>query len=372
MLHAATGNIYQWSLNGTNISGATAATYTAHTTGNYSVLMTNSYNCSVSSTTVPVTVSAVPSATIANIGGYLHICSNDSVVLGATFGSNSAYTYQWQQNGNSIPGATYYAYAARAAGNYSLVVSNNDCMVTSAPLTVTTWPAPADTLLNVTTTVLCPGGQGITINGGIPGSAEKYLWYMNGLSIPSAYTSTYLASMAGSYALRITDTTNGCSAFSKVAIITPGNVPVPVINYQWPNFTTQPFSTYQWYLNGTPINGATVATYSPTQRGAYTLQVTDANGCTGTSANYYFAYSGLNNIATAASIKVYPNPTHSILYIDAAIPVKATLYEVDGRVLMSTVNSKQLDISTLDNGVYLLSVTDGNDRVINVSKVVKN
>ncbi|MCR4392179.1 MAG: lamin tail domain-containing protein, partial [Candidatus Acetothermia bacterium] len=40
-----------------------------------------------------------------------------------------------------------------------------------------------------------------------------------------------------------------------------------------------PYS-YQWYKDGTPIAGATGATYEATQAGTYHVVVTDANGCT--------------------------------------------------------------------------------------------
>ena len=42
--------------------------------------------------------------------------------------------------------------------------------------------------------------------------------------------------------------------------------------------------TYQWFLNGTPINGATNPDYAPTQNGNYTVQVRNVSACSTLSA----------------------------------------------------------------------------------------
>jgi len=47
---------YQWNLNGTEIAGANSATYTANAPGNYTVVVTNSNDCSVTSESVNVEV----------------------------------------------------------------------------------------------------------------------------------------------------------------------------------------------------------------------------------------------------------------------------------------------------------------------------
>jgi hypothetical protein len=51
--------------------------------------------------------------------------------------------------------------------------------------------------------------------------------------------------------------------------------------------TTQPYLTYQWYLNGVAIPGATSCTHHPLQLGDYSVMVNDSNGCPKMSALYY-------------------------------------------------------------------------------------
>ncbi len=43
------------------------------------------------------------------------------------------------------------------------------------------------------------------------------------------------------------------------------------------------YSSYQWNLDGVPIDGATSSTYEATVSGSYTVSVTDSEGCSGTS-----------------------------------------------------------------------------------------
>lgn len=62
VLSANTGSglSYQWKLNGTNITGATASSYTAEASGSYTVTVTNSNNCSATSDATTVTVNTLP------------------------------------------------------------------------------------------------------------------------------------------------------------------------------------------------------------------------------------------------------------------------------------------------------------------------
>jgi len=65
--------------------------------------------------------------------------------------------------------------------------------------------------------------------------------------------------------------------------------PAPSISYVAGSLTAGSFSSYQWYLDGTPLAGANSATYNPgTTYGTYTVEVTNTAGCTG-SQDYCFS-----------------------------------------------------------------------------------
>lgn len=128
----------------------------------------------------------------------------------------------------------------------------------------------------------------------------------------------------------------------------------------------------QWYLNGSPIGGATNDNYTPTQGGLYTVVYTDANGCTSTSAAF-ISTVGLEE-DVQINFSIYPNPVSEKLTIDAAAVVKAgiQLMDLSGRLVMNTkMNQSQLvlDLSGLADGVYMIKINYGGKTI--TRKIVK-
>src|SRR6185295_5143915 len=117
LLKANTGTnyTYQWIRGDTPIPGATQVNYSATKLGFYSVVVTNSSGCAVTSAAVAVSVNPLPVATITP-NGPLTFCSGQSVLLKANTGTN--YTYQWKKAGRNITGANQVNYTATAAGAY--------------------------------------------------------------------------------------------------------------------------------------------------------------------------------------------------------------------------------------------------------------
>jgi hypothetical protein len=128
--NTGTGLTYQWKKDGSNIGGATASSYTANAAGSYEVVVTNTNNCSATSSAIAVMVNALPSASI-TVGGPSTFCQGDSVLLNANTGTG--LTYQWKKDGSNISGATASSYTANAAGSYEVVVTNaSNCSATSS------------------------------------------------------------------------------------------------------------------------------------------------------------------------------------------------------------------------------------------------
>src|SRR6201989_696461 len=73
---------FQWKKNGANISGATSSTFTATTTGSYTLFVTNNCGNSTTSNAINVTANALPAATITP-SGTVNFCPPDSVILHA-------------------------------------------------------------------------------------------------------------------------------------------------------------------------------------------------------------------------------------------------------------------------------------------------
>ena len=70
-------------------------------------------------------------------------------------------------------------------------------------------------------------------------------------------------------------------------------------------------------------------------------------------------------------VSVYPNPTSSVLYIEAKEKVSATVIDVQGKVLLNVTNASLIDISRLASGVYVLQVYDTHGGLLKTEKVVK-
>jgi hypothetical protein len=75
--------------------------------------------------------------------------------------------------------------------------------------------------------------------------------------------------------------------------------------------------------------------------------------------------------AGEATVRVYPNPTHSILFIESKAPVNVTVTDITGRVLIHSTQETFVDMSALVNGLYIVHIYNQEGALIRVEKVVK-
>lgn len=131
---------YQWKHAGTNLPGATAASYVKNNAqssdaGNYFVTITNSFG-STNSLIVTLTVNVPPAITAQPLGTNVNLGESATFTVTAT--GSPPPTYQWQFNGTNIAGATSAAYTRNNvqladAGDYTVVVSNVVAAIESQP-----------------------------------------------------------------------------------------------------------------------------------------------------------------------------------------------------------------------------------------------
>ncbi len=189
------------------------------------------------------------------------------------------FTYTWS-NGQTLATAT-----GLSAGTYTLTVEDIICNTAQATVTIT--QPPPLTATTTMTQATCGGNNGtatVTAGGGTP--AYKYVWNPSG---QTNATATGLS--AGSYTVTVTDK-NNCTTTSVIVVTTSNGITVnmgPPTNVLCNggnngNATvtvtggTAPY-TYAWVPNG-----GTNATGTGLTAGSYTVNVTDANGCTGTAS----------------------------------------------------------------------------------------
>lgn len=103
-----------------------------------------------------------PPSAIITAAGTTSFCQGGSVVLNANTGSG--LTYQWQNNGSDIPGATNSSFTATTMGTYTVNVSNSPgCSTVSSPLNVSITSQNTVLLTSATGTDI----QTVTINSPI-------------------------------------------------------------------------------------------------------------------------------------------------------------------------------------------------------------
>jgi uncharacterized repeat protein (TIGR01451 family) len=292
---------YQWLLNGSPIGGATAASYSASATGNYSVTVTDSAGCTGTSAPQSVTVNPPPPA---GISAPASVCPNSTVsasitspVVGATY--NWTITDGTMQSGQ---GTSSIAFSVGTASPVSIsvtatdngCVSNGNASVSVGVFTPSITPAGPVSF--------CAGGS-VTLTSS---AGTAYQWLLNGSPIGGANSQTYAATVAGSYSVTATGS-GGCSGTSAPVSVTQNAAPSPTVTAGGPTtfcsggsvtLSTGAASSYQWLLNGSPIGGATGPSISATISGSFSVTVTNGSGCAATSP--------------AVNVTVNPNPLVTI------------------------------------------------------------
>lgn len=123
-------------------------------------------------------------------------------------------------------------------------------------------------------------------------------------------------------------------------------------------------ASYQWIncSTGNPINGATNQSYLVQQNGTYAVVMT-LGACTDTSECRTINSVGLEQITLPFEYAMFPNPAqHSILVagIHAGHPLRFSVYNMQGQVLLSHVLKEQTPISLSDfaKGIYWVKFED--------------
>ena len=299
------GYSYQWKLNGSVLNGATNSSYNATIGGTYAVVVTNNNSCSNTSQPKVINYYLPPTATITPADS-AYFCSGQNTVLNANLGIG--YNYQWLYNGLILTGFTNNNIATNSAGNYAVIITDsNGCASTSSTTNVTVKQTPTVSVTPTGPLSLCQGGS-IMLNANAVGNNLTYSWAIYGNNIPGEIYPTHYAASTGIYTVKVTDTTSNCSSISSNVNVTVQPLPVVIINQSGDTLiSTNNFVSYQWYLWGVAIQGATNTYYSPSQSGFYFLMITDSNNCNGQSNSFNFTV-GIDEVNKNNLLKVSPNP----------------------------------------------------------------
>ncbi|MES2619483.1 MAG: T9SS type A sorting domain-containing protein [Bacteroidota bacterium] len=302
-----------------------------------------------------VTVSIVP-APVVNLGNDTSICGNFSILLNAqNFGSN----FLWNDN------STQQTNLVTVSGTYSVTVTDanfctasSDIVVNSSSLNPPVISTSHPQICSSDTAVICPVG-----------SFTSYLWNTG------ETTSCIGTSLSGSYYVTITDM-NNCTAESNRVTITAYPAPAVSISVNGDTLSSYDAVSYQWYLNGSPINGANAGIYIATQSGNYLVQVTDSNGCRANSTVISLV-TGIDDLNEAGGIHVYPNPSMNgrwqLEVAEEWIGSMAEVLDAEGRLIFkSEIRNMKSEIKSaneIPNGMYLLKIKSS--QTTNCKKLIR-
>ncbi|MEY3442142.1 MAG: hypothetical protein RLZZ519_423 [Bacteroidota bacterium] len=194
-----------------------------------------------------------------------------------------------------------------------------------------------------------------------------YLWNNGSTAASTIATST------GWYWVDVT-LAQGCTARDSV-FITFQPLPQPTLFLFGSQVCTGTYATYQWFLNGVPIPGATGPCTPISSNGSYTVQVTDSTGCGGIGGP--LVLSGTADAHLGAFI-VYPIPASDMLHVRTFQPINdpgmAMLYDLTGKMVRKWTfdhfgSEISISLQGLPEGTYLFELKS--EGISGMKKVLK-
>ena len=312
VLTASGGATYSWAP-ATGLSSTSGSTVTASpsTTSTYTVTATNASGCT-GSTSVTVTIGA--NLNIAVTPSAPSLCTGNTVQLTASGATN----YTWSP-ANGLSGTTGATVIANPASSTIYTVSGTDGSGCSGTASVTVTVNTGVTLnISPSSPSICPGGNVVlTASGG-----TSYTWSpSNGLSGTTGATVTANPVATTTYTVTAMNA-NGCSATSNVTV-TVNSTFTPTVSPSSPSMctggsvqlTASGGTIYSWApVTGLSSTSGAIVTANPATTTTYSVNVTNANGCTGSTSV---------TVTVGSNLSVTVNPATSIICPGASVQLNA-------------------------------------------------
>ena len=337
---------YSWS------TGDSTAGIIVRHAGTYTVTISDGSTCSASG-----------SATVAQDSVQL-TSSQINAGCGAGGGSATVQVYSgiapFQYLWNNA--ATTNAITNLAAGTYTVTTTDALGCSSSALITIT---GSGSATVSVTgpPNILCSGDSAtICATAGF----QVYNWN-NGDTGQCIH-----ALSAGNYYVTATENDN-CSAVSNHFAVSFYPRPPVSINVNGDTMHVYDAVTQQWYLNGSPIPGATANVFIATTPGYYQVEVTDSNNCP-TLSNPVQLLLGIG-IITDDKVQVYPNPLSDgnwqLIVDHKLLGSLLEIFDASGKcVFKSQITNLHSEINfNAAKGIYLLRISSAGNSL--VRKLVK-
>ena len=297
------------------------------------------------------------------------VCKGDYVILSANSSPNVSYSW----NTTPVQNTQQIIVNPNTTTLYKVLVSNIYGCIATDSATVTVFPNPVAVITPLGPTAICIGDSVLlSTNTGI---GYTYNWFHNSVIIPGVHSFVYSALQSGTYSVVLTNN-SGCTDTSASLTIITSPVPNPQLGGDtticfYDTLILNPgigFSSYLWSNGST--NNALVVTSSINNLGPkpYSVTVTD-NGCAAWDSIIvtFDACTGFEENSEKNSISLFPNPNNGQftmkfendfagnfvlkVFNTLGVQVKNEKLNKSGKLF-----NKEMDVTTLPPGIYLLSI----------------
>ena len=355
---------YQYSIDGTTFGSSD--TFTGLTNGTYAITVKDASGCTF--VTNSVTLDALNPPTDLSFASTSVTCpALTSDVTVSVVNGNAPFTYEITAPA-AVNNGTQNVFAGLAPGTYTFKVTDSKGCTFTESYTINAI-VPIDVTAQLIENVSCKGGTDGEVRFTVGGFTGTYSYSVNGgaaVTGQSAATITLSGKSAGSYAITVTDETTNCTDAATIDIEEPATALSLTANVQAitcvSNGSVTAVAAGGWGGNQYSLlnpDGTTTGPQAGTQftglsqAGAYTLSVTDANGCVVT-ANFTLSTPVPPTASIdAASDLCFDSGNLATIVVGVTGGVSPYTYSINGA---SAVNSNTF--ANLTPGTYTITVTD--------------
>lgn len=354
--------------NTTTLNGTGALTYTwtngvingaafsPTITTTYTVTGADANSCTNTSVRT-ITVNPLP---LIAVGGNSVICAGSQATLTAS--GATSYTWSTSAISNSI------AVSPTLTSSYSVSGTNTQGCTGTALTTVTVSALP---VIAITGPSAICSGQTATLTAG---GATTYSWATGAtsasVSVSPALTATY--SVVGTNTAGCTGSLTRTLVVNALPNVTATSNASMICSGQSATLTASGGTTYSWNTGAT--NSSVVV--SPTVGTTYTVQGTDANGCSksATVTQSVSACTGIEALlgSNGTFMNVYPNPTSGQFTIELSSPADLSVINVVGQEIIKEklqAGKHNLDLGNEARSIYFVSVVqNGKTSIVKLLK----
>lgn len=279
--------------------------------------------------------------------------------------SNAPTSWSWTFSGGTPsvsttqnPSVTY-----NAAGVYTVSLVATNSVGVSTPYTSTVLVISTPTAVS-TSTSICAGQNGIVT---VSTNATNVIWTGGQTGTSAIYSP--VATTVYNYTA-----SSGACQTTGTSTITVGIPPAtPTVTQIGNTLSSSPAISYQWYLNGSIIAGATSQTYTPVSDGWYSVWTSNGN-CQSSSSAIYITVASVNDLVLVFSeIEISPNPVQDMLFImfknGEEKTIKYSVINVIGQEVLNgqfktlSANKSTVSVESLVRGTYILKLNDDKSEI---------